>query len=266
MGPGPGEKRSVEISAKTVDEAIQHGLAQLGVSREATRIEVLHEGSRGIFGFGGENARVRLTVMPDAAPESPPPSPVAPATAPESPPPVRAAPLPAPPKAPQPVAAEGVDTHLREIALVSVQGLLKAMGVSAEVTVHDPTPAMTSSETDAFIVNIAGRDLGFLIGRRGETLSALQFLTRLMVNQQTRQWANIILDVDGWKVRRERSLRDLAQRMAERVIREGRSVALEPMPAYERRIIHLTLREHPAVITMSIGDGDARKVTIRPKR
>jgi len=266
MGPGPGEKRSVEVSAKTVDEAIQHGLAQLGVSREAAKIEVLHEGSRGIFGFGGENARVRLTVMPEATPGISVPPPVAPTSAPEFSPPVRATPAPAPPQAPPPVVADSVDTQLREIARVSVQGLLKAMGVKAEVTVHDPTPAMTSSETDTFIVNIAGPDLGFLIGRRGETLSALQFLTRLMVNQQTRQWANIILDVDGWKVRRERSLRDLAQRMAERVVREGRSVALEPMPAYERRIIHLALREHPSVITMSIGDGDARKVTIRLKR
>lgn len=240
MVPEPGEKRSVEVSAKSVDEAIQRGLAQLGVSRDQAEIQILREGSRGILGFGGEDARVRLTVIPTSATV-----PVAPAT-----------PIPARIEAP----------NLREIAQTTVQGLLAAMGISAEVIIREPTPAMASTETDAFVVDIVGNELGFLIGRRGETLSALQFLTRLMVNQQTRQWANIVLDVGGWKVRRERSLRDLAQRMADRVMREGRPVALEPMPAYERRIIHLSLRDHPGVITLSIGDGEARKVTIRPKR
>lgn len=240
MVPEPGEKRSVEVSAKSVDEAIQRGLAQLGVSRDQAEIQILREGSRGILGFGGEDARVRLTVIPTSAT-----APVAPAT-----------PIPARIEAP----------NLREIAQTTVQGLLAAMGISAEVIIREPTPAMASTETDAFVVDIVGNELGFLIGRRGETLSALQFLTRLMVNQQTRQWANIVLDVGGWKVRRERSLRDLAQRMADRVMREGRPVALEPMPAYERRIIHLSLRDHPGVITLSIGDGEARKVTIRPKR
>ncbi len=253
MGLGPGEKGSVEVSAKNVDEAIQRGLAQLGVLRDEVKIEVLHEGSRGILGFGGESARVRLTVIPAARAAEPPLlEPVTPAAEPAI------APAPAP---------EGVmDTNLREIARTTVQGLLEAMGISAEVKVHDPTPAMASTETDAFVVDILGNDLGFLIGRRGETLSALQFLTRLMVNQRTRQWANIVLDIGGWKVRRERHLRDLAHRMAERAIREGRPVALEPMPAYERRIIHLSLRDHHAVTTMSIGDGEARKVTIRPRR
>jgi spoIIIJ-associated protein len=97
-------------------------------------------------------------------------------------------------------------------------------------------------------------------------LNALQFITRLMVNRRLRGRANIVVDVEGYKVRREKALRQLAHRMAERVARDGRTVSLEPMPAYERRIVHLALRDHPAVTTYSVGEGDSRKVTIRLKR
>jgi spoIIIJ-associated protein len=112
------------------------------------------------------------------------------------------------------------------------------------------------------LLDIQGEDLGVLIGRRGETLGALQYLVRLMVNRQTRRWVNIVVDVEGYKERRERQLKALAERMAERVVASQKSVVLEAMPPYERRIIHLTLRDHPTVTTHSIGEGDSRKVML----
>jgi spoIIIJ-associated protein len=115
------------------------------------------------------------------------------------------------------------------------------------------------------VLNIEGEDLGILIGRRGETLAAIQYLLRLMVNHRMRRWVNLVVDVEGYKSRREEQLRSLALRMADRVAKSGRAVALEAMPPAERRIVHITLRDHPDVTTQSVGEGDHRKVTIIPK-
>jgi spoIIIJ-associated protein len=105
-----------------------------------------------------------------------------------------------------------------------------------------------------------------LIGRRGETLTALQYITRLIASRELQRRANIVLDVEGYKSRREQMLRRLANRMADQAIQLGRTVSLEPMPPYERRIVHLALRDHPEVTTQSVGEGDRRKVTIIPRR
>jgi spoIIIJ-associated protein len=104
-----------------------------------------------------------------------------------------------------------------------------------------------------------------LIGRRGETLNALQYITRLIASRELQHRANIVVDAAGYKSRRMRMLRDLALRMADQATRTNRTVALEPMPPYERRIVHMALRSHPAVQTKSIGEGSSRKVTIIPK-
>ena len=116
------------------------------------------------------------------------------------------------------------------------------------------------------VLNIVGDELGVLIGRQNETLSALEFVTRLMVNQQVRTRTNFVVDVNGYRAKRAESLRKLALRMADQVAESGRTVALEPMPPAERRIIHLALRDHPTVITQSIGEGDRRKVTVVLKK
>ena len=115
------------------------------------------------------------------------------------------------------------------------------------------------------VINIEGDDLGILIGRRAETLAAIQYLTRLMVNHKTHRWINLVVDVEGYKARREDQLVKLAERMADRAATTGKSVTLEAMPARERRIIHITLRDHPKVYTESAGEGEHRKVTIIPK-
>jgi spoIIIJ-associated protein len=120
-------------------------------------------------------------------------------------------------------------------------------------------------DTPPFILDIVGDDLGVLIGRRGQTLQALQYITRLIVSREVQNWVNLVVDVEKYKARREKALRQLAQRMAEQVSFGHQPVALEPMPPNERRIIHLTLRDHPIVTTKSVGKGEQRKVTIVPK-
>lgn len=116
------------------------------------------------------------------------------------------------------------------------------------------------------LLDVQGDDLSVLIGRRGETLAALQYLLRLIVNKQLNTITNIIVDVESYKSRREQQLKRVAQRLAEQAAQQKRTLSLEPMPANERRIIHLTLRDHPDVTTESVGMGEFRKVTIIPKK
>jgi spoIIIJ-associated protein len=112
---------------------------------------------------------------------------------------------------------------------------------------------------------VTGPNLSVLIGRRGETLAALQYITRLIASRELQHRANIVVDVGGYKMKRSRTLRDLAIRMADQAVQNKRVITLEPMPPYERRIIHLTLRDRTDVQTKSIGEGSSRKVTIIPK-
>jgi spoIIIJ-associated protein len=116
------------------------------------------------------------------------------------------------------------------------------------------------------VLNITGEDLGILIGRRGETLRALQYLVRLMVSHRVKHWTNVVVDVESYLARRRHALESLANRVAEQAIRSGRTQSLEPMPPYERRLVHIALRKHPRVTTQSVGEGERRKVTIVPKK
>ena len=126
-----------------------------------------------------------------------------------------------------------------------------------------PVPA-TSDITVAF--DVRGRDLGLLIGRRGQTLASIQFVVNMMVNRKLRNSALVVVDVEGYRARRYLALRTLAERMADRVRRNGQPVTLEPMNASERRIIHMTLQDYQDVATQSVGEGENRKVTVVPKR
>ncbi len=269
------ETRSVETSAADIETAIELGLEQLGVTRESVIVEILEEPSRGLLGLGARQARIRLTT---AAPPRP-----APAPAPESPAPAAHAPVPkAAPFAAaadqdmdedeedavseqylQAVGEDEMDDDAR-VGLATLEELLSKMQVTAQITVYRAQAA--EGEDAPWVLQIRGRDLGMLIGRRGETLSSLQYITRLIASRELQRRANIVLDVEGYKTRREQKLRQLAERMANQAIQLGRTVALEPMSPYERRIIHLALRDNPAVMTESIGEGDHRKVTIVPTR
>jgi spoIIIJ-associated protein len=134
------------------------------------------------------------------------------------------------------------------------------MGVRAHVDVQ---PA---EGEEPLRLNVSGKNLGMLIGRRGDTLAAIQFLTRLMVSHQLERWVNLVVDVDDYRRKREETLQRLAIRMAETATETGRVQELEPMPPAERRIVHLSLRDFDGVSTQSTGEGEARRVTIIPAR
>ena len=158
------------------------------------------------------------------------------------------------------------ESDVAETAKGVLETLLRVMGVPSKVILRVQPPEGGEIETPAPIAfDIKGDDLGILIGRRGETLSCLQYMVRLILAHQRKVWLSIFIDVDGYKQRRYETLRSLALRMAEQVEVERTPFALEPMPAYERRIIHVTLVDHPDVTSESTGVGEARKVVILPK-
>ncbi len=154
------------------------------------------------------------------------------------------------------VPIESKESDLARAAMEVLEALLTIMGISASVAQVD---------TDPITLNIRGDDLGILIGRRGQTLASLQYIVRLIVAHRSEEWLPIVIDVEEYKQRRYRALQALAYRMAERVREKKIPFTLEPMPAYERRIIHLTLADHPDVTTQSVGLDEARKVVITPR-
>ena len=253
------ERTTLEKIAPTVEEAVAQGLVELNLPAEAVDVEVLDTGSRGLFGVGSRQARVRLTIKETQPPGpeagSPAPAP-APALAPEPIP----APAPAPEPAPEPSSEED---ELLNISEKTVSELLAKMRIEAKLSV-------SYGETDEegrrpVCVELHGDDLGLLVGRRAEILNALQYIVNLIVSKQLERWVQIVVDVEGYRSRREASLRKMARQMAGQVGQTGRRQVLEPMSAADRRIIHLELRDHPEVTTQSIGEEPARKVTIVPK-
>ena len=161
----------------------------------------------------------------------------------------------------------GNPPQLEHVATDVVSTLLDKMGLIAAVEVAERGGTLdpASDEIAPMVLNVVGDDLGVLIGRRGETLRDLQFMVRLIVSRKIGQWPNLVLDVENYKARRVSALESLARRMADQVRETRRAVALEPMPAHERRIIHLALRDDPDVYTESTGEDEARKVQILPK-
>lgn len=263
-----GEK-SGEFRGKTIEAAISAGLAALQLSRHEVEIEIMRPGSRGVLGIGAEDAVVRLTAARPARP-APEPAPAKAESRPEPAAPVQAAPAPKP--AAKPVEPKAPAGETREMMAAQkgqelLSGLLAHMGLTARVEIVPQSDAEADEHGErSLVLNIVGDDLGVLIGRQNETLSALEFITRLMVNQQVHTRTNFVVDVNGYRTKRAEALRKLALRMAEQVAQNGRTVSLEPMPPAERRIIHLALRDHPTVATQSVGEGDRRKVTIFVKR
>ena len=277
------DRTTLEMIAPTIEEAIEQGLIQLNLKAEAVDVEVLDSGSRGLFGIGSRQARVRLSVKPefafdlgeeefDAVMDRPPAvEPKAPAK--------RKAP------AARRAEAEKILTEATEAsgakeggegeellegdilfaARETVTDLLDKMKIKAQVNVT-MKPAEDAEDEATVLVNIEGDDLSILIGRRTETLNALQYVTSLIVGKRLNRWVPLMIDVQGYRARRDRQLRVLARRMADQAIHTGRRQVLEPMPANERRVIHLELRDHPQVATESIGDDPNRKVTIYMKK
>jgi len=253
----------MDVTGPSLEEAIDKGLEQLGLTRNDVIIEIVEEGSKGVLGIGARDAVVRLTPLhvPPSAPPAKPPEPAKQAA------PSRPA-APAPAQAvddEQALAPSTSPEELEEEATVGkeiLDGLLRKMGIKASLKARKTE----SGGEGSWLLDIQGQDLGMLIGRRGETLDALQYLTRLMVNHRLQRRSSLSLDVESYKSRREVSLRRLAERMAAQARDLGRTVTLEPMPANERRIIHMALQDDKSVRTESVGEGDRRKVTIIPTR
>jgi spoIIIJ-associated protein len=225
-------RRSLEASGRTVAEATDKALEELGADPDQVAIEVLSQGSRGILGLGGEQARVRVTVVEAA-------------------------------EYPEEKAAEESPESREEISKVAVEvlgDLLRHMGIQATVVVREPS----ADRSAPVVLDVQGDDLGILIGRQGDTLRDLQYITRLIASRKLQRWVNTVVYVAGYKIRREKVLTELAERMAERVIADGRPLTLEPMPAHERRIVHMALRDSKQVTTESTGEGRRRKVVISP--
>jgi spoIIIJ-associated protein len=266
MGSGSGD--SVEVSAKTVDEAVAQALKLLGCARADVQVEVLHPGSPGrLLGFGAEPARVRATRADSEVAAA-----FGPGTA--GPPDTSTAAT-----GTVDVAApvddeigrsnehldesdESVDEGAREgeaeLARLMLAELLNRMGLAETRVVVRATEPVT--------LDIQGGDVADLIGRRGENLRSLQFILSLMLNKQLKRHLRIVVDVDGYRARREELLRGMAQRFAHRVRTLRQPMQLEAMPPNERRIIHLALADDPEVLTESTGEGDARRVVIKLRR
>jgi spoIIIJ-associated protein len=238
------EPASIEAIGVNVEEAISRGLDALNARRDQVSIEVLDEGlQRPAPGQRPREARVRLTLKP-VEPALPPNEPEM---------------LPAIPKV-----IVTSDEEVMHLAQQALQDMLDRLQVKGQVVarVAEAEDEKDEENGPTFVLDIRGDDLGVLIGRRGETLAALQYLARLIVSSKIARNVSLVVDVEGYKARREKQLRQLALRMAERVAATRKPVALEPMPANERRIVHLALRDHPVVTTESVGRDDERKVTI----
>lgn len=239
-------EQSVEATGTDVEGAVAEALMRLGVDRGDVEVEVLEEASRGVLGFGSRDARVRLTVRPELQPADVPGA-VAPLA--------DEAPL-----KPVEPAMDHDNTSLARSVMEELLALLEIEGAKVEVRQAEAAP----DEKHPPLVLDVTTPTDSLVGRRGETLAALQHVTRLIVGRECGGRSRLVVDVNGYKVRRERTLRRLALRLAQQAVDMERTVVLEPMPPNERRIIHLALRDHPRVSTESIGEGDRRKVTIVP--
>ena len=287
MDPNQGRMTNVEIQAVSVEEAVRLALEQLGRTRDEVDIEILSDAGPD----EGDEALVRVTAKgmasqpiprggyrpgvaagttaaPPAGRRQPGPRRV-PGDRPSSRGP-QGGPTPRPDR-PRPVErerdAERVDEADERVAKEVVRELLAHMGVVADVMAVDNPSSMPldPAEPPTIFIDVLGRDLGMLIGRRGEHLAQLQYLVNLLVNRRLETWTRVVIDVEGYRSRREESLIGLAERVARQVARSRRPIVLEPMPPNERRIVHLTLRGNPDVTTESSGEGNLRRVTVQPR-
>lgn len=249
------ERTTLEKIAPSIEEAITEGLAELNLTENDVDIEVLDNGSRGLFGVGSRQARVRLTVKvypgePDVRAKKVESVEVKSSLASEEMSSVEDA-------------FRVLDDNLLFISRQVVADLLEKMKILARIEVRYGEPDEEGQRP--VMVDVQGEDLAVLIGRRAEILNALQYIVNLIVSKQVEHWVQVVIDVQGYRARHERQLRQMAQRMADQAMKTGRRQILEPMPAGDRRIIHLELRDHPGVNTLSVGEDPTRKVTIIPK-
>jgi len=226
--------KSIEKSAKTEDLAIAAALEELGLSRDDVTVEILERAKSGFLGFGASPAVVKVSYeVPDEVAEEP--------------------------VAEAPVSAEAEESAFENPAHEKVynfvNGLLEHMGVNANLEITD-------KEDGGINVNLSGKGMGVVIGRRGETLDAIQHLTNYAVNHGNEKRLHVSVDAEAYRAKREEALVRLAEKMAAKAIKYKRSMALEPMNSYERHVIHAALQDYEGVTTSSIGTEPNRRVVV----
>jgi spoIIIJ-associated protein len=246
------ERTKLEVIAPSVEEAIEKGLSQLGLTEKDIEVEILDEGKKGLLGLGTRQARVALMIKPRDEGQKQAGPRVEKTTKPQHKPEVVKDEV-------QPVEEPSEVSIARE----TINIILEKMRVNAKVSVR--LGEDDGNRVTPILIDIEGNDLSFLIGRKAETINALQYITSLIVGRELGRWVPLQIDVQHYRQRRETELRKLARRIADQVVGTGRRQVLEPMPPNERRIVHLELQDHPEVVTESIGEDPRRKVTIIPK-
>lgn len=202
----------IETAGKTVDDAIEAALKQLGAEMDDVEVTVLEEGSKGLFGIGSRQARVQVRLKPDPAEEG----------------------------------------------ICFLESVFEKMNVDVDIEKYE--------DEESVLFKISGKNSGIIIGRRGETLDALQYLTSLVVNKSSKKYMRVTIDIENYREKREETLARLARRLADKVVKYRRNISLEPMNPYERRIIHSTLQNNEYVETYSVGEDPNRKVVITLKQ
>lgn len=226
--------KSIEKSAKTEDLAIAAALEELGLSRDDVTVEILERAKSGFLGFGASPAKVKVSYeVPDEVV-------VKPAAVEEE---------------PVVEASDAFENPAHEKVYNFVNGLLEHMGVHANLEITD-------KEDGGINVNLSGKGMGVVIGRRGETLDAIQHLTNYAVNHGSEKRLHVSVDADAYRAKREEALVRLAEKMAAKAIKYKRSMALEPMNSYERHVIHAALQDYEGVSTSSIGTEPNRRVVV----
>jgi len=222
---------SVETEGKTIEEAISKACEELKVSREDVDIDVLANGSTGFLGLvGAKNAKIRATLKERPEVQTPEAS----------------------------LSSVPSGAQVAETAKKTLSDLLRLLEIEASIELKE--------DSERILLNIKGDGSGLLIGRKGQTLDALEYLVNKIVHKGAEDKKRIVVDTENYRSRREESLVNLAQRLAEKAKRMGRPVTISPMSAHDRRIIHLALQEDKALHTWSTGTGLYRKIIISPEK
>lgn len=238
--------RSVEIEARTVEEATENALKELNTTRDQIELEVLDDGKSGFLGFGSKMARVRATLIEPAESDQ-----------------VSRMEEEAPEAVSEEVGGEGVEERPErvevdhDLANRLLRELIEKMQMEGEVE--------EGSRDGRICLNVHGRDSSILIGRNGQTLEAIQYLVNLMYSKKTRTRAGILVDVEEYRIRREQKLKSMALEASEKAKRSHKAISIAPMNAQDRRIIHIALQDDDGVKTISRGEGTLKKVVVIPK-
>jgi spoIIIJ-associated protein len=233
----------VESEGDSIDEAIDKALQSLGVSRDKVTVDVLSQGRKGIFGFGAQKAKVRATLRQSAATLRPAPPAETPA-----------------PRATTPAAPPAEVTATVDRAKAALTEILRLMGLNASIETRP------SESGDEIVLDVRADNNALLIGRKGQTLEALEYLViRIAGERPGSEGAHIVVDVENYRERRRKSLQDLALRMGEKAKRQRKIVTVDALSAADRRIIHAALQDDPWVTTRSLGQGPYRRLLIIPE-